>query len=73
MVERLTAASFTASSLYGDLAREERDAVVREFRSGGTRVLVSTDLFAHGLDVQQVSVQGIVVARGASSAITSVE
>ncbi|KAF5749402.1 hypothetical protein HS088_TW04G01371 [Tripterygium wilfordii] len=32
-----------------------RDIIVREFRSGSSRVLVTTDLLARGIDVQQVS------------------
>ena len=30
--------------------------MMREFRSGSTRVLVATDLMARGIDVQQVSI-----------------
>merc|ERR1711903_191878 len=33
----------------------ERDLIMREFRSGSSRVLISTDLLARGIDVQQVS------------------
>merc|ERR1712080_775282 len=32
-----------------------RSLVMREFRSGSSRVLISTDLIARGIDVQQVS------------------
>ena len=32
-----------------------RDVIMREFRSGATRVLITTDLLARGIDVQQVS------------------
>merc|ERR1712157_489765 len=39
----------------GDLDQQERDLVMREFRSGSSRVLISTDLLARGIDVQQVS------------------
>merc|ERR1711988_1757302 len=35
--------------------QKERDLVMREFRSGSSRVLISTDLLARGIDVQQVS------------------
>jgi hypothetical protein len=30
--------------------------IMREFRSGSSRVLITTDLLARGIDVQQVSV-----------------
>merc|ERR1712192_260435 len=31
------------------------DVIMREFRSGSSRVLITTDLLARGIDVQQVS------------------
>ena len=43
------------SSIHGDLKQSERDSVMREFRSGVTRVLITTDLLARGIDVYQVS------------------
>jgi len=35
--------------------QQERDLIMREFRSGSSRVLITTDLLARGIDVQQVS------------------
>ncbi|RHY59896.1 hypothetical protein DYB37_008357 [Aphanomyces astaci] len=35
--------------------QNERDAIMQEFRSGGSRVLITTDIWGRGLDVQQVS------------------
>ena len=32
-----------------------RELIMREFRSGSSRVLITTDLLARGIDVQQVS------------------
>ena len=32
-----------------------RNTILKEFRSGATRVLITTDLLARGIDVQQVS------------------
>merc|ERR1719265_2312103 len=46
---------FTVSTMHADLSQSERELVMREFCSGSTRVLVSTDLLARGIDVQQVS------------------
>ena len=43
------------SSIHGDLKQMERDAVMKDFRNGVTRVLVTTDLLARGIDVYQVS------------------
>merc|ERR1712110_1362476 len=41
--------------MHADLEQKDRDLVMREFRSGSSRVLISTDLLARGIDVQQVS------------------
>merc|ERR1712187_10033 len=38
-----------------ELDQKERDLVMREFRSGTSRMLISTDLLVRGIDVQQVS------------------
>jgi translation initiation factor 4A len=35
--------------------QSQRDIIMREFRSGSSRVLITTDLLARGIDVQQVS------------------
>uniref|UniRef100_A0A1I7VJU3 Helicase C-terminal domain-containing protein n=2 Tax=Onchocercidae TaxID=6296 RepID=A0A1I7VJU3_LOALO len=37
------------------MEQSERDVIMREFRSGSSRVLITTDLLARGIDVQQVS------------------
>ncbi|TKS92531.1 Eukaryotic initiation factor 4A-II [Collichthys lucidus] len=41
--------------MHGDMDQKERDLIMREFRSGSSRVLITTDLLARGIDVQQVS------------------
>jgi len=43
------------SSIHSDKKPSERDQVMRDFRSGATRVLVTTDLLARGIDVYQVA------------------
>ena len=48
-------ANFTVSAMHGDMPQKERDAIMQEFRSGGSRVLIATDVWGRGLDVQQVS------------------
>jgi ATP-dependent RNA helicase len=47
--------NFTVSSMHGDMPQKERDAIMSEFRSGHTRVLITTDVWARGIDVQQVN------------------
>ena len=39
----------------GDMDMRDREMIMNEFRSGATRVLITTDLLARGIDVQQVS------------------
>lgn len=53
--DQLTKRDFTVSCMHADLDQKERDLVMREFRSGSSRILISTDLLARGIDVQQVS------------------
>lgn len=55
LTEKMTEANFTVSSMHGDMTQKERDAIMKEFRSGMTRVLITTDVWARGIDVQQVS------------------
>ncbi|KAG4961465.1 hypothetical protein JHK87_038098 [Glycine soja] len=45
----------TVSATHGDMDQNTRDIIMREFRSGSSRVLITTDLLARGIDVQQVS------------------
>lgn len=55
LTERMRSNNFTVSSMHGDMPQKERDAIMAEFRSGTTRVLITTDVWARGLDVQQAS------------------
>merc|ERR1712217_890316 len=55
LADQLTKRDFTVSTLHSELDQNQRDLVMREFRSGSSRVLISTDLLARGIDVQQVS------------------
>jgi translation initiation factor 4A len=55
LTQKMQEKDFTVSSMHGDLDQRERDTIMREFRSGSSRVLITTDLLARGIDVQQVS------------------
>ena len=44
-----------SSAQHGDMEQAQRETIMKEFRSGSTRVLITTDLLARGIDVQQVS------------------
>merc|ERR1712223_23065 len=53
--EKLGEKDFTVSPMHGDMDKNERDVIMKEFRTGSSRVLITTDLLARGIDVQQVS------------------
>mmetsp|Transcript_22107 Transcript_22107/g.37352 ORF Transcript_22107/g.37352 Transcript_22107/m.37352 type:complete len:414 (-) Transcript_22107:341-1582(-) len=55
LTDNMTQKDFTVSCMHGDMDQRERDIIMREFRSGSSRVLITTDLLARGIDVQQVS------------------
>jgi len=55
LTEKMHLRDFTVSAMHGDMDQKERDVIMREFRSGSSRVLITTDLLARGIDVQQVS------------------
>jgi len=55
LTEKMHERDFTVSAMHGDMDQKERDVIMREFRSGSSRVLITTDLLARGIDVQQVS------------------
>ena len=37
------------------MEQKQREVLIKEFRTGSTRVLITTDLLARGIDVRQVS------------------
>merc|ERR1712173_347193 len=53
--EKMTHRDFTVSAMHGDMDMAARQLIMYEFRSGSSRVLITTDLLARGIDVQQVS------------------
>ena len=55
LTEKMREANFTVSSMHGEMPQKERDAIMQEFRQGASRVLITTDVWARGIDVQQVS------------------
>ena len=54
LTEKMRQNNFTVSAMHGDMPQKEREAIMDEFRKGATRVLITTDVWARGLDVQQV-------------------
>tara|TARA_B110000208_G_scaffold192023_1_gene261871 strand:+ start:5193 stop:6332 length:1140 start_codon:yes stop_codon:yes gene_type:complete len=47
--------NFPVSCIHGEMPQEVRDEVMKEFRGGTSRILITTDLLARGIDVHQVS------------------
>ena len=54
LTDKMRARDHTVSATHGDMDQNTRDIIMREFRSGSSRVLITTDLLARGIDVQQV-------------------
>jgi superfamily II DNA/RNA helicase len=46
---------FPVMKITGDMSQSDRKQICDDLRSGKIRVLITTDLFARGIDVQQVS------------------
>jgi len=55
LTARMKEEDFTVSAMHGDMPQAERELVMKEFHSGSSRVLITTDLLARGIDVQQLS------------------
>ncbi|KAK9741997.1 hypothetical protein RND81_03G142200 [Saponaria officinalis] len=55
LTDQMRSRDHTVSATHGDMDQNARDIIMREFRSGSSRVLITTDLLARGIDVQQVS------------------
>lgn len=47
---------FTVTCIHGEMEQEERSGIMQQFISGSVRILITTNLLARGIDVQQVSV-----------------
>ncbi|XP_058223472.1 eukaryotic initiation factor 4A-3-like [Rhododendron vialii] len=54
LTEKMPSNNFTVSSMHGDMPQKERDATMKEFRDRDTHVLITIDVWARGLDVQQI-------------------
>lgn len=55
VVQRLEAARIHAEAIHGNKSQTAREAALKNFKSGRTRVLVATDIAARGLDVDEIS------------------
>lgn len=55
LVEKMRSRDHAVCATHGDMDQNTRDIIMREFRSSSSRILITTDLLARGIDVQQVS------------------
>jgi len=53
--EKLMEDNYPVDYITGDRTVDERNNIMEQFRSGQIRVLLSTDLLARGIDIQQLS------------------
>ena len=51
----LSRSGFPATSIHGDRTQQEREAALRDFKSGRAPILVATDVAARGLDIPAVT------------------
>lgn len=54
--EAMMTDNFPVKKIHGKMTDIERKEVFKDFKAGGCRVLITSDLFARGIDVQQVSI-----------------
>ncbi|KFK35858.1 hypothetical protein AALP_AA4G045900 [Arabis alpina] len=55
LTEKMRSSNFVVSSMHGDKHQKERDEIMNQFRSFKSRVLIASDVWARGIDVQTVS------------------
>lgn len=55
VAERLIKDGYNADSLHGDLTQQQRDRVMRNFKSKTLQLLIATDVAARGIDVNNIT------------------
>jgi translation initiation factor 4A len=55
LAAELTGHKLSMIFMHGEMTQEERNKIMGEFRAGTYRILITTDLLARGIDIQQVS------------------
>ena len=55
LTETLNARGYRAEALHGGMSQEQRDRVMKKFRSNAADLLVATDVAARGLDIEHLS------------------
>ncbi len=55
LMETLKEEGFSVAALEGDMQQQERDKVMRAFKKGTLQILISTDVSARGIDVNNLA------------------
>lgn len=55
LYQSMLAEGFSVCCIHSSMEKGERNTVFQHFRNGDTRVLISSDITARGIDIQQVS------------------
>ena len=55
LTKNLIEQNFSITSIHGKMTSLERNNIVNDFRDGKTRLLITTDLLARGIDIPQVN------------------
>ena len=55
LADELNNRGYRPESLHGGMSQEQRDRVMKKFRSGSVNLLIATDVAARGLDINQLS------------------
>uniref|UniRef100_A0A0G4F7G6 RNA helicase n=1 Tax=Chromera velia CCMP2878 TaxID=1169474 RepID=A0A0G4F7G6_9ALVE len=55
LAQKMRDNNFTVACMHGDMPQKERDEIMARFRQGESRVMIATDVWGRGIDVQQVS------------------
>ena len=56
LVHAMSSEGFAVSGIHSKMSKQEREESMKQFRVGDSRFLISSDLTARGIDVQQVGV-----------------
>lgn len=55
LAEKLAERNYPAIAIHGDLAQNERERILRKFRTGQLSILVATDVVGRGVDITDIS------------------
>ena len=55
LAEKLSARGFAAEAINGDIAQNQRERIINQYKQGKIDILIATDVAARGLDVERIS------------------